>query len=65
MNFFTHSNTLELYQKHKDDSETQEEIIKSRIERMNLNTIDARDAKFNLIYAELLEDASMKNHLVL
>jgi hypothetical protein len=36
-----------------------------RIDRMNTNNIDARDAKFNLIYAELIEDASMKNHLVL
>jgi hypothetical protein len=62
---FAHDNTLELYHKHVEDQETKDALEKSRIERMNSNNIDGRDAKFNLIYAELLEDPSMKNHLVL
>ena len=61
--FFTH-NDLELYHKHQD-KETEEANTKMRVDRMNSNTIDARDAKFNLIYAELIEEASMKSHLVL
>lgn len=35
------------------------------LERMNSNTVDSRDAKLNAIYSELIESASMKNHLVL
>jgi len=35
------------------------------LERMNSNVVDSRDAKFNTIYAELIEEASMKNHLIL
>jgi hypothetical protein len=38
---------------------------RARHERMNSNNVDARDAKFNLIYSELIEEASMKNHLYL